>query len=179
MSCGKEKKDVFGRPIDGAGAGAGATANAIVAPSVGNVARTIARGNEQADELLLKKGSYKVVSRVPFNGLSPVFLQDMKKGVEIDGQIKRVYFHKIELDQIAEPEPGYKTARQTIEYTLLDNPVPVRPVVDSATVLAVGSTQDGAKIEQVQEFNDFNLSEIAITAGAVASFIFAVWQLTK
>lgn len=141
--------------------------------------RTIATGNREAQAKTLKRGSYKVVSRVKYFKPVPSIIQNEQKIIDINGEAKRVFFHKIEHRDVKETAPGEFSAKQIIVYDLIDNPVGPAPVVKAAEVVATGQADPDPQIESVEEFTAWGWAELATLAGTVVTIFLLLKNLWK
>lgn len=118
-----------------------------------------------ASEALLRRGGYVIRGVMEAGSASGTFIQNRLITVPIDGEQKRVFLHKID---ISEPEmiQGRKSSRLTLVVTVIDNPVPVVPIVYG--VSAIGTLVAGwFFVDKVEQFTETGTGQV-LSIGAAA-----------
>lgn len=127
---------------------------------------TILEDPYKISDAMLKRGAYIVRGFMDPKNSDGSFQQNEIITVPIDGERKRVYIHKVDISA-AEWIGEKKLSKFTIVITVIDNPVPIVPIVYG--VSAMGTLVAGwFFVDKVEEFTETSTGSI-ITLGAAAA----------
>lgn len=124
---------------------------------------TVTEDPEKAQRLVLPRGQYRLSWRQPYDGPAQ-HLKDLTRAIEVDREFKRVHIYKLDLVPTDQLHQGEKLAQVTAVVRVLDNPLPIVPVVWGLTI--VGSALSGWFVLDKVE-------KVSGTAGGSALFIAA------
>ena len=124
---------------------------------------------EQAKSQDLSRGSYKINAVIEYTG-SPVFITNEEKGLNVGEEIKRVFYHKIEIKNIR-TEGGRRVADLITKFTVVDNPLPLVPIIWGASIVASG-TAGWFFLDKAQEFTETTGGKlITVLAAGLSAFV--------
>lgn len=120
--------------------------------------------HNKAIKTALQRGQHKVSAVISYEGNAQTFDNVLKK-IDVDGEFKRVYFHKVDI----RPVDSQKAMLTTV-FHVLDNPLPLVPIVWGASIVA-GATAGYFFVDKVESFSSTIGGKISIViAGIVAYF---------
>lgn len=103
--------------------------------------RTIATGHDESEGLQLARGQYRVQYTIPYDG-EPQRIRNTTKALDTGDEYKRVHFYKMDVHPLDEPDPetGEPVARVTAVFHVLDNVIPLAPLVWAGSAAIIGGT---------------------------------------
>ena len=111
--------------------------------------RTLSASHDEAVKLALTRGQHKIKALIPYEKNNAVSIDNVLKKLDIEGEFKRVFFHKIDI----RPIEGEDKAVLTATFHVLDNPIPVIPIVWGASIVA-SATAGVFFIDKVESFSN-------------------------
>lgn len=150
----------------------------VTPPPRGNTLITIEEEHEAAETMGLKRGTYKVFSEIEFKGQRPVFVQNQEKAIPVDGELKRVFFHKVEIKNIRPLDEFRNKADLITEFTIIDNIIPLAPVIWGASIIGSG-VAGYFFVDKVQEFTETTTGSFITVAASVLGIIVGIKVLSS
>ena len=133
---------------------------------VSGVLETLAEGEEaEGENIALLAGQYRITGYVD-EVLERGQVTNVQKSVLWDGEYKRVHYHKVDII----PEPDNNRTRITSVIEILDNPLPLVPIIWGLSAVATG-VAGYFFVDKVQEFTTTGLNPLLLTLGTVATLI--------
>lgn len=175
MSCGKNtsiseqvqiERGIFGMVPGGK--------DRVTIPEPKGAVATIATGIDKSSRMNLSRGSYIIRGYVENMEVASLIENEMR-AIPVDGEFKRVFFHKIDV-QPPEMKNGKIGSKFTQVITVIDNPIPLVPVVWAAA--AVSSLTAGwffvDKVETFTESSTGKFLSVAATVAGLAGLYFII-----
>jgi hypothetical protein len=107
---------------------------------------------EDAEQVGLTRGTYKIVSTIPYEGKGKI-VRGVTKSIPQNNEFKRIRFDKIDIVPTDELINGQPAGKMTIVAEVIDNPIWLPALVYGG--LAIGSLTAGYFfIDKVEEFSN-------------------------
>ena len=116
--------------------------------------RLITEDPDEAKNLFLERGQYRIELTVPWESDKSLFLRDQFKAIEQDGEFKRIYIHKLSVVPTGERGAnGEKLAKMTVVFRAVDNPIWVPAAIWGFNIIA-GSVGAWFVVDKVEGFSE-------------------------
>lgn len=122
--------------------------------------RILSESNDEAIKLALPRGQHKIKALISYSGEAKTF-DNVEKKIDIQGEFKRIYFHKIDVRPVAEDK-----AMLTLVFHILDNPIPIVPIVWAGSIVA-SAVAGYFFIDKVETFTNTIGGKISIALAVV------------
>jgi hypothetical protein len=137
---------------------------------------TIAQDLTQAAKMQLMRGSYKISGFMENVGDSHL-IEDEVRAIPVGDEYKRVYFHKVDV-QPSEIRGEREGSRFTQVVTVLDNPLPLAPLVWAGSAVAtLGS--GWFFVDKVESFTETGTGQFLTIAAAVGGLVALYFTLQR
>lgn len=143
--------------------------------------RTLTTDPERGGDMQLERGQYRITARVPWHSDVAIHDRELPVGIAADGEFKRIYAYKLSAVPIDETAPGGEPLAQiTIVAHVVDNPIPIAPIIWGVVYRAApwiaGSIGGWFVIDKVERFSTQSLTGALLTSAAAVGGLLLLWN---